>query len=85
MLLASEASDFLKEAGALVGGGAALGATAGFVGWLLTAPIMWWVGRGQPHQTRVERDQLGIVLAISAGLGGIGGFVVWLYEHQGVI
>ena len=44
MLLAN-VSDFLADAGAPTGGGAAIGAVAGFVGWLFRAPIRWFFVR----------------------------------------
>ena len=84
-MVASAASDFFIEAGALVGGGMALGGTAGFVGWMLAAPVLRVLGRRKPEEERFERDRLGVFLAVGGGVGGIAGFLVWFYEHQGVI
>jgi hypothetical protein len=84
--LLGDVADFLTEVGGIVGGGAALGGTAGFVGWLLRGPIRWYTARRRGEDPdEAELDRLGMFVTVGAGIGGVGGFLLWLYEHQGLI
>jgi hypothetical protein len=85
MTIGSAASAFLIDAGAVVGGGATLGGVAGFLGWLISEPVLGILQRRRYSYEDVEHDRLGVFLGVGAGIGGICGFLIWLYDHQGVI
>jgi hypothetical protein len=86
-MLIANAGAVVTEAGAVTGGGAAIGAAAGFLGWLLREPIRLLLGRYRrsDDEEEAERDRLGYYALVGGGIGGVSGFVLWLYEQQGVI
>jgi hypothetical protein len=71
-LLLSAAQDFVTNAGGLVGGGAALGGMAGFVGWGVFAPLyeFFW-RRRHPDEDPLDSGSLGAFVTVGAGIGGV--------------
>jgi hypothetical protein len=78
--VAETAGGIIAEAGAVAGGGAVLGATAGFIGWLLYEPILRAV-----HHVPGAKDRLSAFVTAGGGLGGVAGFLVWLLEEYGLL
>jgi len=81
----ASASDFLTGVGGPIGGGGAVGAVAGFVGWVFRESIRWTLARPRGDDADEGGDRLGLFVAVGGGVGGLCGFLIWLYDTQGLI
>ena len=80
--MADTGTDFFVNAGGATGGGAALGALAGFFGWSVRMSVVAFVDRLRKRQTRdVSMEGLLAFQAVGVPLGSLAGFLTWLYEH----
>jgi hypothetical protein len=73
--------DFLLIAGGSTAGGGALGAGAGFLGWMASRALyrlLLWLRLVKAVPQLASRT---VFLEIGGGIGGCAGFLIWLFEH----